>query len=66
MSLENRLTKLENRVELKKLVILSYRQGHETLVEAKERFKETNGFELPSHAKIVCYRRIDTAKEKIQ
>lgn len=66
MNLETRLAKLESHIEQKTFAILSYRQGYETLVEAKERFKETNGFELPDHATIICYQRIDTAKVKIQ
>lgn len=66
MSLKSRLVKLENHIEQKISAVIYYRTDHQTLEQAKQQYMQENGIELPNHATIICYRRIDTTKVKIQ
>jgi len=53
-------------MEKNKPAVILYRKGHQTLEQAKTRYKQEHGTELPDHAKNICYRRIDTAEMREQ
>tara|TARA_R110002073_G_scaffold299249_2_gene466155 strand:+ start:1530 stop:1733 length:204 start_codon:yes stop_codon:yes gene_type:complete len=63
---KNRLDKLEFQFGKKKPVRIYYREGHQTCEQAVNQYKEKNGVDLPNHATVTCYQRIDAAKLKIQ
>jgi hypothetical protein len=56
---ESRLERLENRFGQRAITVIYYFKNEETLEQRKQRFLEEEGYELPDHAKVICYRVIE-------
>ena len=62
-NLKSRIERLESRSN--KFIIIYYRGDKETFEQRKQRFFEEEGYELPSHAILICYRRLDIKNKAI-
>ncbi len=60
-TLESRLGRLEARFGQRAITVIYYFNNEETFEQRKQRFKEENGYKLPDHAIVICYRRIDVS-----